>query len=595
MRHPSRRLRACSAIALLAPWLVACGPSDEDPGLPEAPESSPPIFADVSEAVGLDFTHRNGRAGGWHLPEVMGAGAALFDFDNDGDLDAYLVQGAERYPPSDAGRGGKATGQTDRLYRNELLHGKPETLTFRDVTAESGLRAGGYGMGVATGDYDNDGWTDLYVTNDGPNQLWRNQGDGTFRDVTATAGEGVDDPRFSVSAAFLDYDRDGWLDLMWVNYVDYDPSVEVPCATDSGQRDYCSPLSFRPVADRLLRNLGDGRFEDVSAQAGIADAPGSGLGLIHADFDADARPDVFVANDMMENRLWLATEEESFRDAALLSGAALNRTGAPEAGMGVEGADFDEDGDVDLFLTHLLEETHTLYANDGAGLFRDETGARGLEASSLPFTGFGSAALDFDNDGWLDLAVANGEVRIIPEQLVADASTEGLPMKQGNQLFRNQGEGNFAEVTAQAGEAFARAEVSRGVAMGDVDNDGDSDLLIHNNDGPARLLRNEVGAARPWLGLRLVDPDSGRDLLGASARLERAEGHAMTRRAHSDGGYASARDPRLLFGLGEPDPEAEIVIDVTWPDGSHERWVDLAPGRYHTLERGAGHAIGGAP
>jgi len=619
--------RAALSIVLLA--LCACrgalpptvGPTPPPPGNQEW--GGAPAFSDITAATGLDFVHHNGMTGQRYFVEIMGAGAATLDYDNDGDLDVYLVQGqplrsgpatsggisgAVADVPEPAGTAGAAAWR-GRLYRNDLSEGpdgKP-AVRLTDVTAASGLVADGYGMGVATGDIDNDGWIDLYLTNWGPNQLWRNNGDGTFGDVTRERG--ADDPGWSVSASFVDYDRDGWLDLYVANYVDYSYANDHPCYTANGAPDYCGPQAYSPTPDRLLRNKGGGTFEDVSAAVGLTEADGPGLGVAAADFDGDGWPDIYVANDQTENVLWMNRGGARFENVAPLVGAAVNRDGRAQASMGINATDFDDDGDVDVFVTNLRDETNTLYLNDGHGNFEDATDDRGLGVASLPFTGFGTSDADIDNDGWPDLVVANGEVVYNQEQL---ARGDPFPLEQTSLVFRNLGGGRFADATAGAGLAFQDPGVWRGIAAGDIDNDGDADLLLTANNGPARLLRNDVGDRRGWLGLRLVGTMGRRDMLGATVRvvppaavLPSATGVLTTttaspitaardagpsaagprlRLAHTDGSYASAGDARVILGLG--DAIGPMTVEVRWPDGATEVWPDLVPGRYHALEQG---------
>ncbi|MBI4512676.1 MAG: CRTAC1 family protein [Gemmatimonadetes bacterium] len=569
----------------LAAVLLRCGSPDSArppssssaPGESRGAPAGRPPFSDITADGGLDFVHTNGMSGRYYYVEMMGSGGALFDYDADGDLDVYAVQG---HPlPRDASQ----PPPTDRLYRSDFVLGADGARhpRFTDVTEESGIDARGYGMGVATGDYDNDGWTDLYVTNWGPNQLWRNNGDGTFTDVTRETG--TDDPRWSAGAAFLDFDLDGWLDLVLVNYVAYTLQTDRPCYNPSGLRDYCGPETYAPERDRLFRNRGDGTFEDVTLRMGLTAAYGRALGVIAADFNLDGWPDIYVANDGQENQLWINRGGRRFEDMAVLAGAAVNAAGLPEASMGVNAADFDGDGDEDIFLTHLNRETNTLYVNLGDALFEDRTDPSGLGLPSYPFTGFGVAPLDYDNDGWLDLLIANGEVRMILEQAQRGVP---LPLRQTNQLFRNVGRGRFQEVTPRNDPVFDLAEVSRGIAYGDVDNDGDTDVLVFNNNGPARLLRNDVGQEKPWLGLRLVGTRARRDMLGARVALIRSGAPTLWRRVHSDGSYASAHDPRVLFGLGER--AAYEAVRVYWPGRKAETWEGLELNRYHTLAEGHG-------
>jgi hypothetical protein len=535
-----------------------------------------PIFVDANTESGLDFVHVNGMNGGYLFPEIQGPGVALFDYDNDGDLDVYLVQGGYL---EDTGTSDRPTTRLiDRLYRNDLVVSADGSRHVRlhDVTVAAGLDASRYGMGVTTGDYDNDGDIDLYLSNFGDNQLWRNNGDGTFSEVGEESGTG--DSRWSHSAVFVDIDRDGWLDLLVVNYVDFRLGNRKACSDATGAMDYCGPFAHAPVPDRLYRNLGDGRFEDISAKSGLRQ-PGSGLGVVSGDFNQDGWPDLYVANDAMPNHLWINQGDGRFLDDALMLGTAVNSEGQPEASMGVVAGDVDGDGDEDLFMTHLREETNTLYVNDGNGGFREKSIASGLAAASRGFTGFGAALLDFDLDGWLDVVVVNGAVRAVQSE---SQRRRAFPYGQPNQLFRNQ-DGHYIEISDQV-PVLAFEESSRGLAAGDIDNDGDPDLIIANANGPARLLLNTHRDAE-WLGLRLIGK-SGRDAIGASVTLRRADGRPMFRRVRVGGSYLSAGDPRLLFGLA--GNAAITGLAVAWPDGSCERWSGLALNRYHELVQGKG-------
>ena len=539
-----------------------------------------PLFIDETESSGLAFEHFNGMSGELYFPEMMGSGAALLDYDGDGDLDVYLVQGhmlgdkplsAATFAPR------HELPLTDRLYRND---GDADGVRFADVTEEAGLSSTGYGMGVAGGDYDNDGDVDLYVTNYGSNALWRNVGDGTFEEVTTAAG--VEDGRWSVSAAWVDYDRDGWLDLYVGNYVKH--TIEGDrrvCRMAKLDRDYCGPLKGAGDPDSLFRNRGDGTFEDVSESSGIRKAYGGALGVVAADVNGDRWPDIYVANDGVANQLWINRRDGTFSDEAMIAGVGVNMDGSPEASMGVDAADFDGDGDEDLFMTHLRQETNTLYINDGKGWFEDRTVSMGLANPSFAYTGFGTAWIDYDNDGWLDLLMVNGAVRKLQELVDRD---DPYPLHQTNQLFRNLGDGRYREVTGEAGEAFAASRVSRGAAFGDLDNDGDADVVITNNAGSVRVLRNATGSANGWIGLRLLTADGQRDAYGARVRVEGAR--PLWRRVRADGSYASSNDPRVLVGLGTESP-AKVSVEVIWPDGSEERFADLETRRYHRLTRGA--------
>jgi enediyne biosynthesis protein E4 len=531
---------------------------------------SSPLFTDVTAETGMDFHHHNGAEGRLLLPEVIGAGGALFDFDNDGDLDLFAVESG-----AVPGTVRASSRSFSRLYRNDL---EPGTRKFRftDVTERSGIGATGYGMGAATGDFDNDGWIDLYVTNLGSNQMFRNKGDGTFADVTAASG--TDDPRWSTSAAFFDYDRDGWLDLFVANYVDFNIGMKRECFSSGSARDYCNPVVYPPAPDRLLHNNRDGTFTDVSVRAGISRATGRGLGVLAADLNDDGWTDLYVANDGDANQLWINERGSGvFRDEGLLAGVAVSRTGQAQGSMGIDLADIDRDGDEDLFVTNLDNESNTFYLNVGKGLFEDRTSEFGL--FRLGVTGFGTRFFDYDNDGWLDLVIVNGAVR----HLAAQARRgETYPLKQRNQLLRNDAGRRFADVTGPAGPAFDRLEVARGGSVGDLDNDGDSDLVIFNNSGPLRVLRNEIGSRQHWLGIRVID--RRRDAVQTRVELVRRGGASLIRRVQTDGSYASASDPRVLIGLGSEG--ATQTVRVRWAGGQVEEFRDLASDRYWILEPG---------
>ena len=537
-----------------------------------------PIFVESAAATGLTFTHVNGAAGSYYLPEIMGAGVALFDYDNDGDLDVFLVQGGALPAEAAAPR---TKAPTSRLFRNDLVVGADgrRTLRFTDVTEAAGVGLRGYGMGAAVGDYDNDGYQDLLVTSFGSLTLFHNNGNGTFADVTKQAG--LSDAGWSTSAAFFDSDRDGALDLFVAHYVDFTTAANKQCNDPAGARDYCSPRAYRPVPARLFRNDGRGRFVDASAAAGITKAYGAGLGVAVGDYNGDGWLDVYVANDGTPNQLWINRHDGTFADDGLLSGAALNTTGTPEGSMGIASGDFDLDGDEDLFVTNIVRETSVLYVNDGRGNFDDARARSGLGALTAAFTGFGTDWIDYDNDGWPDLFVANGAVNIV-EALRG----QGSPYRMRNQLFRNTGTRRFEETSAAAGPAFARAEIGRGAAFGDVDNDGAVDIVVTNNNGPVRLLLNGAGAANHWLQIRLDQPRSNRFAIGSWVGVERAGRPTLWRRVRTDGSYLSASDVRLHLGLGSSADVAGVVVQ--WPDGERERWTAVKGDRLVTLRRGTG-------
>lgn len=521
-------------------------------------------FVDVAAESGVDFTHVNGMTGEVWLLEIMGAGVGLLDFDGDGRLDIWLVQGgpiADRSGPLPC----------DRLYRNASDGGE---LRFIDVTATAGVCSDGYGMGIATGDIDGDGDLDVFIANYGPNRLFENLGDGRFRDITADAGLAGDE--WSVSASFADFDGDGWADLYVANYVDFSVAKRKRCAGVHGEPSYCSPEVYEPSGDLLYRNLGNGTFADVSAAAGIDVAQGAALGVVAKDFNGDGHVDFYVANDMTDNFLWLNQGNGRFRDDALLAGVAVNADGMVEASMGVAAEDFDADCDVDLFMTHLAVQTNTLYVNDGRGWFTDRSNATGVAAGSIPYTGFGTGWFDADNDGDLDVFSANGAVSAIAGQSPGPLE---LPLRQPNQLWLNDGKGRYREVRVPA---FAIPEVSRGAAFGDLDNDGDVDIVVTNNRGHARLYRNQAfeNTTAGWLGIELEDAEN-RPLLGSTVWIE--PNRCRAQRYATDGSYAAAHDLRLLFGTGTDSTPKRVT--VRWPDGTTETFGPLPANRYHVLKR----------
>jgi hypothetical protein len=534
------------------------------------------LFVESAATSGLTFTHVNGATGRYYMPEVMGAGVALFDYDNDGDLDVFLVQGGSL--DAETTLKGRTTSQ---LFRNDLRinAGGRRQLRFSDVTERSGLGLQAYGMGTAVGDYDSDGDLDLLVTSFGPETLFRNNGDGTFGDVTKLAG--VTDPLWSTSAAFLDYDRDGDLDLFVTNYLDFTVAGNKACRDGVGALDYCTPRAYKPVPDRLYRNEGNGTFADVTEAAGISKADGAGLGVTAGDYNGDGWLDLYVANDGNANQLWLNQRNGTFVDEGLLSGSAVNAAGNPEGSMGIASGDFDADGDDDLFITNIVGETFALYVNDGKGTFEDARVRFGLAAPTAAMTGFGTDWFDYDNDGWLDLFAANGAVNIVEAQ-----RGEPFPYRMRNQLFRNLGSGRFEETSGAGGPFFKAVDVARGAAFGDVDNDGDADIVVTNNNGRVQLLLNQTGAKHHWLQVRLQQMTGNRFGLGSKVGVERAGRPTLWRRVKTDGSYLSASDVRAHFGLG-PTAAVDAVV-VQWLDGQSERWTDIKADRLVTLVRGSG-------
>jgi len=570
---------AAGVLAIVA--LASCGGAASPAKKPPKPaEPQREWFVDRARESGLDVVHVNGMSGRLYMPEVLAPGVALLDYDQDGDLDAYVVQSGPLDASPLASRAG--TPLTDRLFRNDLRTDADGSrhLHFSDVTAESRIAPRGYGMGVAVGDIDNDGWPDLYLTKfNAPNQLFRNNGNGTFTDVSK--GSGTDSVSWTVSAAFVDIDRDGWLDLFVGHYLRYTLAGGSTCLSPSGAPDYCTPDSYQPLPDRLYRNQHDGTFADITARAQIGRAFGPALGVATADFNRDGWMDIYVANDGKENQLWLNRRDGTFENTALLAGVALPLTGKAEASMGVDAGDFDDDGDEDLVITELTGEGSNLFVNDGSAVFDDDSSRAGIGPASAGFTGFGTGWFDYDNDGRLDLLAVNGAVQVI--ELLRQAG-DAFPVRQRKLLFHNTGGGRFDDVSARAGAVFALSEVGRGVAFGDVDNDGSVDVLVGNNNGPVRLLMNQAGAGRHWLGLRLVGGPGTRDLLGAHVDVKTAGG-VKHRRARADGSYGSANDPRVHVGLGASSAAPDVTVH--WPDGTSESWRGVAIDRYTTLMRGA--------
>lgn len=595
-----KRITCLAALAALLPLGCDRDAARRGPSAPAAPNdvaTSPAPFVDVTGESGICFVHDVGTQRDYFFPEIMSAGAALLDYDLDGDLDVYLINGAHW-----STNGPDPTGPqpTNRLYRQDA-DGK-----FVDATAGSGLGDNGYGMGVAVGDINNDGYPDVFVSNYGADRLYLNRQDGTFADITQQAG--IDNDRWSASAAFFDFDRDGWLDLFVTNYVDYLPFQ--PCIDNAGRLDYCNPAVFRRTPDRLYRNLGGDlaesetagetgdkapsrvRFADVSLAAGIAEKSGAGLGVVCADLSGDGWPDVYVANDGHANRLWLNQQDGTFRDEAVVVGAAYDRLGKGQAGMGIAIGDLNDDAAFDLLVTHLDGETNALYLSQSAASFQEESLTAGLATSSLPLTGFGAAFVDFEHDGDLDLAVVNGRVvRSATASATAGRQSADFWAAYGepNQLLVNDGRGRF-QLLQSSQDAFSQpAAPSRALACGDIDNDGDVDLLVTNTAGPARLYRNDAVKQGHWLNVRAVDPSrGGRDALGAQVTVH-AAGRRWRQLVAPGSSYLASHDPRVHFGLG---PATTIErIEVLWPDGAEEAFLsgkETPADQFLVLKRGEG-------
>ena len=523
-------------------------------------------FVDMTTEAGINFRHINGAEGAYHLPETLGAGGAFFDADNDGNLDIYLVNSGYWKESSSGDETPSA------LYRNS------GDGTFTDITMTAGVgNSGNYGQGAACADYDNDGDVDLYVTNFGVNVLYRNNSDGTFTDVTALAGTG--DPAWSSSACFLDYNRDGHIDLFVVNYLVYSLDVPyLPCGED-GIQTYCHPSLFEGAPDTLYRNNGDGTFTDVSHEAGVGGIGGlfhgKGLGVVSADFNNDGAPDLYVASDDTRNDFFYNNGDGTFSEISLLAGCAYSFNGVAQAGMGVATDDYNGDGWLDIFVTNLSYETNALYRNNGDGTFTDVIYEAHLGKESYLFVGFGIGFFDADNDGWRDIFIANGHIIDNIED------THGvLTYRQPDQIFRNQGNGTFQEVSASAGDYFQSTAVSRGALFGDYDNDGDVDMLVTQSNGPVTLLRNETGTQHNWVRIKTVGVISSRDGTGTRVTL-RAGGHTQIQEINRGASYLSSHDGRLHFGLGVHTTVDRL--EVRWQSGVVQVFENLLTNREHVI------------
>jgi hypothetical protein len=559
------------AAAAAIPW--GCGrPTGADATSQDV--NGPVWFQDITEESGLNFVHDAGPVDGkFFLPQIIGSGAALFDFDNDGRLDILLLQ-----------NGGPRSASTNRLFR-QVDGGR-----FVDVSAGSGLDFAGYNMGVAIGDVNNDGWPDVLITQFGGIKLFLNNGDGrSFTDATHEAG--LDSLLWGTSAAFFDYDRDGWLDLVVVNYVDYDPSVG--CAV-GGRAAYCHPSTFRGTVAKLYHNLGRVgnekrvRFEDVTLKSGLGLKPGPGLGVACADFNGDGWPDIFVANDDKANHLWINQHDGTFKEEALTRGLAYNLLSNNQGNMGVALGDVDGNGEFDVLVTHLTEETHALWLQGPRGLFRDRTAAAGLTRPRWRGTGFGTILADFDHDGALDLAIVNGRVAAGPVQDGGALGPHWSQYAERNQLFANDGSGKFHDASLENAPFCRQPRVSRGLVCGDIDNNGAMDLMITTVAGPARLYRNVAPKKGHWLLVRALDPRLHRDAYGARILLQSGE-RRWTGWINPGQSYLCSNDARAHFGLGPV--EKLDSLRILWPDGLEEDFGSQLADRMLTLRRGEGRKI----
>ncbi len=547
------------------------GPEESRPE-PSAP-SGPNWFDEVTDKVHLDFTHDAGPLGTYFMPQVMGSGAALFDFDGDGLLDIYLVQ-----------NGGPESPSTNRLY-----HQRPDG-TFEDVSARSGLNVAGHGMGVAIGDVNNDGRPDVLLTEYRRTRLFLNEGNGHFKEATEQLG--TPNVLWATSACFFDYDRDGWLDLVVTNYVDYDPRWK--CNDAAGRPEYCLPNVFPGSITRLYHNRGRDKeghwlgFQDVTLESGLAGRPGPGLGVVCADFDGDGWPDIFIANDNKPNHLWMNRRDGTFKEEAAVRGVALDALAQSPANMGIALGDIDGDGLFDLYVTHVIQETNTLWQQGPKrGFFQDRTAARGLAATQWRATGFGTVFGDFDDDGALDLAVVNGAVlRLKTPSAGAESAPFWSRYAQRNQLLANDGTGHFRDVSLDNRAFCGPSGVYRGLAVGDIFNRGALDLVVTETAGRAHLFRNAAPRKGHWLVISAVDPAcGGRDAYGAVVTVTAGK-RRWVRWLNPGFSYLCSNDPRLHFGLGEI--KRVDTVHVLWPDGSEENFPGRDADRSVRLEKGRG-------
>ena len=506
-------------------------------------------FVDVTQEAGIHWKHVDGRSGQKYFMETLGSGAAFFDYDADGDPDLYFVNGAPLpgYVSQEI--------PTNCLYRNN------GDGTFTDVTEKAGVGDTGYGHGCAVGDYNNDGQLDLYVTNYGTNRLYRNNGDGTFAEVAESVG--VTEPRWSTSCAFADYDRDGNLDLYVVNYIVFDINENPWCGLrEKGIRAYCEPDNFIAQSDTLYRNNGDGTFTDVTKTAGIYNTTGKGLGVVWADYNNDGAADIYVANDSTENFFYRNNGDGTFEEVGFMVGVALSENGAAENGMGTTFGDWNNDGWFDLTVTNYAQQTNTLYHNDADGFFTDATATTKTAQLTYPYLGWATAFIDYDNDGYQDLFVANGHLH----ENLAELGQEGT-YGQRNLLFRNNSNGTFTEISETLGPGMKLTDVSRGATFADYDLDGDIDIVVTNSNTAPRLLRNDGGNRKNWLQIRLTATNGSTDAIGARVKITTGK-LTQTREVRSGDGYLSQQDLTLHFGIG--DSEQVDSIEVQWQTGAKQ-------------------------
>lgn len=521
-------------------------------------------FTEITASSGIKFTHNSGRSGKKYLPETLGSGCTLFDADGDGWLDVLLINSKDW-----ARRGRKSL---HALYRNN------RNGTFSNITAGSGLDLEMYGMGVAAADYDNDGRNDLYITALEGDRLFRNEGGGKFRDVTSTAG--IQNANFGTSAAWLDFDRDGNLDLFVANYVQWSMKGDLWCSLDGATKSYCTPESYQGTSSKLYRNMGNGKFQDVSKKSGIGDPTSKSLGVTVFDYDRDGWPDLFVANDTQPNKLYRNNRDGTFTEEGIAAGVAYGEDGVARGAMGVDSGDYDRSGRPHLLIGNFSNQMLGLYHNEGTGLFVDEAPTSTVGKASLLTLAFGVFFFDFDLDGHLDIFAANGHI----EEEINSVQPK-VQFKEPPHLFRNLGKRQFQEVTEAMGSAFSSPIVARGAAYGDLDRDGDLDLVISTNHGPAHVFRNDGGNRNNWISVKTVGTKSNRDGIGAVIRAESASGRQWSV-VRSGSSYCSQSDLAVTFGLGK-DPMV-TSIEIEWPSGTKQRLSNIRPNQHLVVEESRG-------
>ncbi len=542
--------------------------SPPDPAAKPSRPSGPIEFTDVTAQSGIHFKHNSGAFGKKYLPETMGSGACFLDYDNDGWQDILLVNSMD-WPGHQSGKSFPA------LYHNN------RDGTFTDVTQEAGLAVEMYGLGCAVGDYDNDGYVDIYITTVGSNHLFHNLGNGTFSDVTAKAGVG--DPGFSASAVWFDYDNDGKLDLFVTHYIDWSIETDQYCSLDNKNKSYCTPQRYKGQSSTLFHNKGDGTFENVTRRAGLYDPTSKSLGVAMLDYDNDGWLDLFVSNDTEPNKLYHNNHNGTFTDVAVAAGVAYSEAGTVRAGMGTDAADYDNSGWQSLVIGNFTNEGMALYHNDGSGLFTDEAPATGISRISTKSLTFGTFFFDYDLDGLPDILAVNGHVS-------DDISVVQPQVKyaQPPQLFHNLSKNKFDEVTTKLGSALQRPIVGRGAAYGDFDNDGDLDLLITANNGPARLLRNDNGNQNDMLRVKTVGTRSNRDGIGAKVTVKTNTGARLFAMVKTGSSYLSQSELPLTFGLGKPEAGKTVSLEIIWPSGHKDTLPDVKPNQFITVKEAKG-------